>query len=131
MSNYNTSREPMTMDEFTALADTDGWTRVANHAAQPKGEVILVDGAGRMIVAYPQPTQFSDHIGFKGSNYGLLEVWEEGSLEQIVLEGQDPDEETTCAEELAALAAALLHYESHQDIGDTVRAMLTDIGSRF
>lgn len=131
MSNYNTSRDPMTMDELVALAETDGWSRVANHAAQPDDEVTLVDGADRMIVAYPQPTQFSDHIGFMGSNYGLLEVWEEGSLEQIVLEGQDPDEETPCAEELTALAAVLLHYESRQDLGDTVRAMLTDIGSRF
>jgi hypothetical protein len=131
MSNYNTSREPMTIDEFIALAETDGWTRVASHADQPNDEVTLADVAGRMIVAYPQPTQFSDHIGFKGSNYGLLEVWEEGSLEQKFLEGQDPDEETPCAEELAALAAVLLHYESRQDLGDTVRAMLTDIGSRF
>lgn len=131
MSNYNTSREPMTMAEFIALAESDGWTLEATDPNQLKDEVNLVDGAGQMIVAYPQPTQFSDHIGFRGSNYGLLEVWDELSLEQMVLEGIIPDEEPSGAEELAALAAVLLHYESHQDLGDMVREMLTEIGSRF
>jgi len=131
MSNYNTSREPMLMDEFIALAESNGWSLVATDSKQPRDEVNLVDAAGRMIVAYPQPTVLDPHIGFKGGVYGIVEIWREGSLEQHVLEGQEVDEDATCVEELGALAELLKYYENRPMPADTVREMLTDIGSRF
>ena len=87
MSNYNTSREPMTMEEFVAAANSKGWTLAPKGAGQNVCEIELVDAHGRMIVAYIQPTIHKCHIGFAGSVHGLLEVWEEGSTEQKILEG--------------------------------------------
>lgn len=131
MSSYNTSREPMLMDEFIALAESNGWSLATTDPKQPRDEVNLVDAAGGMIVAYPQPTVLDPHIGFRGGVYGLVEIWQEGSVEQHVLEGQEVDDEVTSAEELGALAEILKHYEDRPMPADTIREMLTDIGSRF
>jgi hypothetical protein len=90
MSNFNTSREPMTMDEFIALAVSNGWTLAPKDADQNVDEINLVDAKSRMIVAFPQPTIHAHHIGFIGSVYGLCEVLEEGTIDQKILEGQDP-----------------------------------------
>lgn len=89
MSNYNTSREPMTMDEFIALAESHGWTLAAKDADQNVDEINLVDARERMIVAFPQPTIHGHHIGFIGNVYGLCDVLEEGTIDQKILEGQD------------------------------------------
>jgi hypothetical protein len=79
----------MTMDEFIALAVSNGWTLAPKDADQNVDEINLVDAKGRMIVAFPQPTIHGNHIGFIGSVYGLCEVLEEGTIDQKILEGQD------------------------------------------
>ena len=128
MSNYITSREPMTMDEFIALAVSNGWTLAAKDADQNVDEINLVDPSGRMIVAFPQPTIHSNHIGFIGSVYGLCEVWEEGSIEQKILEGQDLDGSATGADAAAAYGNVLASYDPQPDDADEVRRELSEIG---
>jgi hypothetical protein len=131
MSNYNTSREPMTMEEFVATATSKGWTRAATAPDQNADEINLVDARGRMIVAYIQPTIHKDHIGFVGSVHGLVEVWEEGSIEQKVLEGQDLDGSATGAHAVAAYDVALAYYDPKPDDADEVRRELSeDSGQR-
>jgi len=120
----------MTMDEFIAVAKSQGWAPSDSHAGQPNDEVNFADGAGRMIVAYPQPTRFSDHIGFRGGNYGLVEVWKEGSLEQAILEGQDIDNDVDGAEVTEALAEVMAYYDPEPDGADGVRQELSEIGGR-
>lgn len=122
MSNYNTSREPMTMDEFIALAASNGWTLAARDADQNVDETNLVDAKGRMIVAFPQPTIHGHHIGFIGSVYGLCEVLEEGTIDQKILEGQDPGA-------MGAVAVETLAYcvQEPNDTEDIPRT-LTEVG---
>jgi hypothetical protein len=126
MSNYNTSREPMTMEEFIATATSKGWTLAPKHPGQNVFEINLVDAQGRRIVAYIQPTIHKDHIGFVGSVYGLVEVWEEDTIEQKILEGQDLDEDTTGAEAVEAYDAALAYYDPEPDGADEVRRGLSE-----
>jgi len=128
MSNYNTSREPMTMDEFIALAVSNGWTLAPKDADQNVDEINLVDPRGRMIVAFSQPTIHGNHIGFIGSVYGLCEVWEEGSIEQKILEGQDLDGSATGADAGAAYGNVLASYDPQPDDADEVRRELSEIG---
>jgi len=130
MSNYNTSREPMTMGEFIALALSNGWTLSAKDADQNVDEINLVDAQGRMIVAYIQPTIHRRHIGFMGSVYGLCEVWDECTIEQKVLEGQDLDEDTAGAEAIEAYEAVLAYYDPQPDGADKARRELSEIGGR-
>jgi hypothetical protein len=126
MSNYNTSREPMTMDEFIALAESHGWTLAAKDADQNVDEINLVDLRGRMIVAFPQPTIHGHHIGFRGSVYGLCEVWDECTTEQKVLEGQILDEDTTVAGAIEAYEAVLAYYDPEPDGADQERRELSE-----
>jgi hypothetical protein len=126
MSNYNTSREPMTMDEFIALAESTGWTRAATDPDQNADDINLVDAHGRMIVAYSQPTIHRHHIGFRGSVYGLCEVWDECTTEQKVLEGQILDEDTTVAEAIEAYEAVLAYYDPEPDGADQERRELSE-----
>ena len=122
MSNYNTSREPMTMAEFIALAVSNGWTLAAKAADQNVDEINLVDAKGRMIVAFPQPTIHGHHIGFIGSVYGLCEVLEEGTIDQKILEGQDPD--ATAAGAVETLAHCVQEPNDTEEIPRT----LTEVG---
>jgi hypothetical protein len=128
MSNFNTSREPMTMDEFIALAVSNGWTLAAKDADQNVDEINLVDAKGRMIVAFPQPTIHGHHIGFIGSVYGLCEVLEEGTIDQKILEGQDLDGSATGADAAAAYGNVLAAYDPQPDDADEVRRELSEIG---
>lgn len=130
MSNYNTSRDPMTMDEFIALAVSNGWTLAATDLDQNADEINLVDAHGRMIAAYPQPTIHGHHIGFMGTVYGLCEVWEEGSIEQKVLEGQDLDEDTTGDEAVVAYEEVLAYYDPKPNDADEVRRELSETASQ-
>lgn len=122
MSNYNTSREPITMDEFIALAVSHGWTLSAKDADQNVDEINLVDAKGRMIVAFPQPTIHGHHIGFIGSVYGLCEVLEEGTIDQKILEGQDTD--ATVAGAVETLAYRVQEPNDTEEIPRT----LTEVG---
>lgn len=128
MSNFNTSREPMTMDEFIALAVSNGWTLAPKDADQNVDEINLVDAKGRMIVAFPQPTIHGHHIGFIGSVYGLCEVLEEGTIDQKILEGQDLDGSATGADAAAAYGNVLAAYDPQPDDADEVRRELSEIG---
>lgn len=130
MSNYNTSREPMTMEEFIATATSKGWTLAPKHPGQNVFEINLIDAQARMIVAYIQPTIHEYHIGFVGSVYGLVEVWEEGSIEQKILEGQDLDGSATGADAAAAYGNVLASYHPQPDDADEVRRELSEIGGR-
>ncbi|WIY68094.1 hypothetical protein KB221_08220 [Aquidulcibacter paucihalophilus] len=122
MSSYDTSREPMLMREFLALAESQGWSRAARDPEQPRDEMNLVDGAGRMIVAYPQPTRFGEHTGFKGGCYGLVQVWNCGSPEQAALEGHDQGDDLDEADTTAALARALAYYGQKPAVADYLQA---------
>lgn len=126
MSNYNTSRAPMTMEEFIATATLKGWALAPKDAGQNVLEINLVDAHGRMIVAYIQPTIHEYHIGLIGSVYGLCEVWEEGSIEQKILEGQDLDVGMTGANAVAAYRNVLAHYDTEPDDADEVRRELSE-----
>ena len=128
MASYNTSRQPMTMDEFLAYANSKGWTLTAKEADQMADEINLVDAGGRLIIAYPQRTIHRDHIGFIGSVYGLCEVWREGSIEQKVLEGEDLDDGTTGADAVEAYDEVLAYYRPAD--ADEVRRELSEIGAR-
>jgi hypothetical protein len=129
--NYNTSREPLLMNEFIALAESNGWSLAAPDSVRPSHEVILVDAKRREIVAYSDETTLSHHIGFKGGAYGLVELWREGNLEKAMLEGHDLDPEVTCLEELSALVEILKYYEPRPLPGRKIRRLLKDIGSRI
>lgn len=126
MSNSNTSRAPMTMEEFIATATSNGWTLAPKDVGQNVLEINLVDAHGRMIVAYVQPTIHEYHIGFIGSVYGLCEVWEEGSIEQKILEGQDLDVGMTGANAVAAYRNVLAHYDTEPHDADEVRRELSE-----
>ena len=120
----------MTMEEFVAVANSEGWTRAATDPDQNGDEINLIDAHGRMIVAYSQPTIHRHHIGFMGSVYGLCEVWDECTIEQKVLEGQILDEDTTGAEATEAYEAVLAYYGPEPDGADGVRRELSEIGGR-
>jgi len=122
MSNYNTSREPMTMGEFIALALSNGWTLSAKDADQNVDEINLVDARGRMIVAFPQPTIHGHHIGFIGSVYGLCEVLEEGTIDQKILEGLAPG--ATAVGAVETLASCVQEPNDTEEIPRT----LTELG---
>ena len=130
MSNDNTSRAPMTMEEFIATATSKGWALAPKHPGQNVFEINLVDAQARMIVAHIQPTIHEYHIGFVGSVYGLVEVWEEGSIEQKILEGQDLDGSATGADAGAAYGNVLASYDPQPDDADEVRRELSEIGGR-
>lgn len=122
MANYNTSRKPMTMDEFIALAMSNGWTLPAKDADQNVDEINLVDAKGRMIVAFPQPTIHGHHIGFIGSVYGLCEVLEEGTIDQKVLEGQD------LGATAAGAAESLAYCDREPNDTEEIPGTLTEVG---
>lgn len=128
LANFNTSREPMTMDEFIEAANSKGWTLAATEVDQNFDEINLVDARGRMITAYSQPTIHRHHIGFIGTVYGLCEVWQEGTAEQKVLEGRDLDEGTTGAEALEVYNEVLEYYDPEPADADDVRLELMEIG---
>lgn len=120
----------MTMEEFVAVANSEGWTLAAKDPDQNADEINLVDAHDRMIVAYSQPTIHRLHIGFMGSVYGLCEVWDECTIEQKVLEGQILDEDTTGAEAIEAYEAVLAYYDPEPDGADEERRELSEIGRR-
>lgn len=118
----------MTMEEFVALANSKGWTQVAGEVDQRADEISLVDARGRMIVAYPQPTIHSPHVGFIGGVYGLCEVWQQGTLEQQVLEGQDLDQWISGAHAVEAYDEVLTYYDTEPGRAKEVRRELSEIG---
>jgi hypothetical protein len=125
---FNTSREPMTMDEFIEAANSKGWALAATGVNQNFDEINFVDARGRMITAYSQPTIHRDHIGFIGSVYGLCEVWQQGTLEQKILEGQDLDDGTTGTDAVEAYDEVLEYYDPPPAQSDEVRRELSEIG---
>ena len=115
------------MKRFIAIAKTKGWMLAATDPSRPRDEVNMVDAAGRMIIAYPQPTIFKDHIGFIGGVYGLLELWQQ-SLEQRILEDCDLDQDLGSGEAIEALEEVLFHYDVEPRGAGQVRRQLSEIG---
>lgn len=128
LANFNTSREPMTTDEFIEAANSQGWALAATEVDQNFDEINLVDARGRMITAYSQPTIHRHHIGFIGTVYGLCEVWQEGTIQQKVLEGQDLDDGTAGADAVEAYDEVLAYYDPQPAHADEVRRELSEIG---
>ena len=127
MANYNISRRPLTMDRFVEIAKSKGWSLAAKDPDQPSDDINLVDAGGRIIVAYPQPTIFKDHIGFMGGVYGLLELWQQ-SLEQRILEDYGLDEDLEPGEAIEALDEVLFYYDEEPVEAVEVRRELSAIG---
>ena len=133
MPKISISRRPLTMEGFIEIAQSKGWTLAAKDPCRPCEEVNLVDAGGRTIVAYPDETVFKHHIGIDGAVFGLVEIWQEGSLEHRLLRlddlGEDLDEDLAGPAGVEALLEVLSFYDNVPDNVEDVRQLLSQAGT--
>ncbi|TFW11232.1 hypothetical protein EGY25_16370 [Brevundimonas intermedia] len=109
MTAYPISCSPMTLAEFVDLATTQGWVLDLSSADD---ELVLIAASGDTVTAFPQPTTFSEHVGFVGDAGGLVPAWPHGSLECAILEGNDLAYHVTVADVLVSTGNILRNYNS-------------------